>query len=206
MIRSEGEHPFRPFEGGRDMREQHGSSQTEGGQTGETPRDPDQTNELIESLRADLAAASEARDEATAKAQRVLADFQNYQRRALASEREALEQGRRDVVRGILTVLDHFDLALSHDASAMSVEQLLDGVRAIRAELMKVLQGFGASVISPAAGEEFEPGRHEAVMQQAAAGVAPGRIAATLQAGYMLGDRVVRPAKVAVTPSIDGDG
>lgn len=168
-----------------------------------TPMDPDETNDLIESLRGELAAAADARDEALAKAQRALADFQNYQRRALASEREAFDQGRREVVRAMLTVLDQFDLALSHDPSTMSVEQLLAGVQAIRAETMKVLAGFGVAVIAPQPGDDFQPGPHEAVMQQAVEGVAPGRIAAMLQAGYTLGDRVVSPAKVAVTPSAE---
>ncbi len=163
-------------------------------------RDPDQTDAMIESLRTEAAEAVEARDEATAKAQRIMADFQNYQRRALSNEKEAKEQGRREVVSEIVRVLDHVDLALSQDSSKMDVAQLLEGVKAIRAEMMKILGTFGIATIAPRAGDEFEPGRHEAVMQQAAEGVPPGHIAAMFRAGYALGDRVIRPAQVAVTP------
>lgn len=163
--------------------------------------DPDQTDAMIESLRAEVAEAMEARDDATAKAQRIMADFQNYQRRAMSNEKEAKEQGRREVVSELVRVLDHVDLALSQDSSRMDVAQLLAGVKAIRDEMMKVLAGFGIAPITPAAGEEFEPGRHEAVMQQAVEGVPPGHVASMFRAGYALGDRVIRPAQVAVTPS-----
>jgi molecular chaperone GrpE len=76
------------------------------------------------------------------------------------------------------------------------------GVRVIRDELMKSLQTHGVGVISPQPGDEFEPGRHEAIMTQPAEGVESGRVVNTFQAGYTLKvsgvERVVRPAKVSV--------
>jgi molecular chaperone GrpE len=81
----------------------------------------------------------------------------------------------------------------------------VSGLRVIRDELMRVLQSLGVGVLSPARNDEFVPGRHEAVVQQSAEGVEPGRIVQTLQAGYTLsgptGDRVLRPAKVMVAPN-----
>ncbi|HYE03175.1 MAG TPA: nucleotide exchange factor GrpE, partial [Phycisphaerales bacterium] len=59
----------------------------------------------------------------------------------------------------------------------------------------------GVSILAPEPGAEFDPTRHQAIMHQAREGVAPGHVVATLQAGYMLGDRVIRPAKVSVAPS-----
>jgi molecular chaperone GrpE len=76
----------------------------------------------------------------------------------------------------------------------------MDGVKVIRQELLKALESGGVTVISPQPGDEFDPNRHSAIMQQPAEGVEPGRVSATFQPGYALGDRVIRSAKVAVAP------
>ncbi len=135
---------------------------------------------------------------------RTLADYQNSQRRAIQNEQEARLQARSGVIQSVLSVVDHFDLALMQDPSKTTVEQIINGVKVIRDELLKVLQSQGVKLIAPAAGAEFEPSLHQAIMQQSAEGVESGKIVATLQAGYVIsgpsGDRVVRAAKVSVAP------
>lgn len=131
---------------------------------------------------------------------RALADFQNYQRRALTNEQEARVQGRTAVVQSLLTLLDHFDIALSQNAGAATAEQIMGGVRMIRDEFTKVLQSHGVGLINPARGDMFDPGRHEAIMQQASDGVGSGHVVSTFQMGYSMGERIVRPAKVSVAP------
>lgn len=158
--------------------------------------DPDAIVAELEALRVE-------RDELTAKYQRLLADFQNFQRRSLANERDAKDQGVRSVALGVLGVVDHFDQALALDPARVTPAQLLTGLEAIRAELLKSLAGFGVTAISPAVGDAFEPGRHEALMQRPAPGVASGCISQVVQAGYVLGGRVIRPAKVAVAPQTE---
>ncbi len=143
--------------------------------------------------------------EANSKHLRLAADYQNLHRRGLANEVQAKLQGAAGVVQSILTVLDHFDLALNVDVARATPQQVVDGVRVIRDEFMKVLMGHGVGVLAPNPGDPFEPGRHEAVTQQAVEGVGPGLIAACLQPGYTMTvaatERVIRPAKVAVTPT-----
>lgn len=171
------------------------------------PADPadlsDQVETAAEAL--DRCAKLEAElAETNAKYLRLAADYQNSHRRALANEVQAKIQGVASVTQSILTVLDHFDLALSVDPSKATAAHVIDGVKVIRDELMKTLVGHGVGVIHPKQGEAFEPGRHEAVMQQPVAGVGPGLIASCFQPGYTLSlagvERIVRPAKVAVTP------
>ncbi len=152
-----------------------------------------------------LEALQRERDEFESKYRRALADFQNYQRRAAQNEQEARLSGVRSVVEPVVNVVDHFDLALQLDPGKTSAEQVMGGVRVIRDELFKVLQSHGVSVIQPEIGEAFTPGRHEAVMQHAAEGVSGGGVSMVMQAGYAIGDRVLRPAKVAVAPASDGD-
>jgi molecular chaperone GrpE len=140
------------------------------------------------------------RDELNDKYLRALAEFQNYQRRAFNNEKEARQQGVSSVLNSILPVMDHFDMALTLDPAKASAQQVIDGVKVIRAELLRALQSAGVGVINPGSNDEFDPGQHQAIMQQPAAGVEPGHIVSTFQPGYTLGERVVRPAKVVVAP------
>ncbi|HBS29419.1 MAG TPA: nucleotide exchange factor GrpE [Phycisphaerales bacterium] len=147
----------------------------------------------------DHAAELEARiEELTSRYQRALADFQNYQRRAVENEREARRQGVTSVVSHLLAVLDNFDLALKIDPEKVTGAQILQGVSMVRAQMLQALGAIDVRPVEPAPGDEFDPRRHEAVVQVEAPGIAPGRIASSFQAGYALGERVLRPAKVAV--------
>lgn len=140
--------------------------------------------------------------EAETRYLRALADFQNFQKRAWNNEQQARAEGVAKVISAVVGVIDHFDLALTQDTSKATAEQIVGGVRVIRDELLKALQMQGVGVINPGPGEEFVPGRHEAIMQQAVDGVEAGRVAATFQAGYTINvgasERVIRPAKVSV--------
>jgi len=160
---------------------------------------PAGAEEIVEALRGALA----ERDELLARLQRTAADHQNFQRRAANNEREAGTQARTGVVQSIIPVLDHFELALGQDPAKSTAEQIVGGVRVIRDELMRVLANFGVSVIDPTPGDEFDPNCHEAMLRQPADGVPPGCVSLNLGVGYKLGDRVVRPAKVAVAPTED---
>lgn len=146
--------------------------------------------------------------EANSRALRAMADFQNYQKRSLMNESIAKASGVAGVVTGVVTVLDHFDLALQQDMSKVTAEQLIGGVKVIREELIRVLQLHGVGIVNPKPGDDFVPGIHEAIMQQQSDGIAPGKVVATFQAGYTLaggaaggGERVLRPAKVSVAPN-----
>jgi len=160
-----------------------------GAATDEDPRD------------AHIAELEEKLAEAEENILRARADFQNYQRRALASERDAREWGAAGVLGDMVAVLDHFDVALSQDPDKASATSIIDGVRLIKGEMIRALKDHGVAAIEPAPGDELDPGRHEALGQMPAEGVEPGRIAKVMQTGYAMGDRVLRPAKVFVTPA-----
>lgn len=128
---------------------------------------------------------------------RTLADFQNFKRRSIENEQRERASGIASVARNLVPVLDQFDLALAASGDA---ERLREGMKLIRHELLKVLSKSGVETIEPAIGDEFEPTMHEAVMRQAAEGVAPDAISMVLQPGYRLGEMVIRPAKVAIAP------
>jgi molecular chaperone GrpE len=148
-----------------------------GGPSGSEPDDGD-TNPLhaqIAELKAQL-------EESNSQRLRLLADYQN----------------------GVVGVVDHFDIALMQDPAKANAAQIIDGVKVIRSELLKVLANAGVGMITPAPNDTFEPGKHEAVMQQTIEGIESGHIAMMLQPGYAIqmitGERVLRAAKVAVAP------
>jgi molecular chaperone GrpE len=158
----------------------------------------DEAAEIVKQLQAELDEAVEAR-------KRALADFRNYQRRALESEQKALDAGMARVIRALMPVMDNFDLTLAQRPEQVSVEQLMNAVRMVRAELNKAMQSQGVQRIAPARGEPFDPHRHEAVMRQPADDVEPNAVVAVMQPGYALGELVLRPAKVSVAPSAEAE-
>ena len=154
-----------------------------------------------EALSGDFDALRRSLQEAEQRYMITLADFHNYQRRALQNEQVAKREGVKSVASSIVNVIDHFDLALNQDTSKVSADNIVAGVRIIRDELMKSLITHGVGTITPARNDVFEPGKHAAVMQQPADGVEPGHVVMCMQSGYTFGEQVIRPAKVSVAPS-----
>lgn len=152
----------------------------------------------IDAAHQEIAKLQAERDDLNQKYLRTLADYQNSQRRAISNEKEARQQGVTSVVLNVVNVIDHFDLALAQDPSKATADSIMTGVKVIRDELMRVLQNHGVKVIESPRNGEFDPSIHQAVMQVEAPDVEPGRIVATLQPGFMLNDRVIRPATVTV--------
>jgi len=138
------------------------------------------------------------------KWKRALAETQNVRRQSRLNEGEAVFQGARRVLESVIPVLDHFDLALGQDPSAVSAEQIIGGVRLIRDELLKALANQNVVLVEPSPGDDFDPNRHEAMMRQASDEVGPGQIVQVLQVGYAMGDRMLRPAKVVIAEEGQG--
>lgn len=187
--------------GRKDREDKRRPESQEGGEADEVQEPMDQDESDLEQQLAEMAAQ---RDEANQKYLRTLADYQNSQRRAVANEQEARKQAVTSVVLSILPVIDHFELALGQDTDKVSAKQLAAGVQVIHDELMRVLQRYGVEVVQPRPNDEFNPNLHQAVVQQEVEEVRPGHIVATLQPGYTLGERLIRPATVAVRPRGEG--
>ena len=130
---------------------------------------------------------------------RAVADLQNTARRGVENEARARTQGIMGVARGVIPVLDQFELALSQNG--LTAEQAAEGLQLLQSELWKSLARVGVEQIEPNLGDAFEPGKHEAVMQKAVDGIDAGAISMKLQNGYRIGDTVLRPAKVAIQPT-----
>lgn len=156
--------------------------------------------QMIDQLQREMNELQDRMNEAQDRWKRAAADLENFRRRALQNEQQARREGAAAVLLSIVPVLDNFDVALAMEPPDEASRQVMEGVKVIHAALIRALETQGVSLITPRPGDEFDPNRHEAMMKHAAEGVKPGRISMVMQNGYMLDERVVRPAKVAVAP------
>ncbi len=179
------------------------AASAEHAETADASRTVDETAAEFERLDAEIVKLRAERDEAIDAHKRALADFQNYQRRAHQNERDAREQAVRGVLSNILSVVDHFDMALGQDPTKTTAAAIISGVTMIKEELLGALTQHGVGLIRPQPGDTFDATRHEAVFQQPAEGIAPGHVSALMRIGYTVNERVVRPAQVAVAPAAD---
>ena len=162
----------------------------------ETPAPPP-ANEA-EGLRAKLAAAEKARDEYLDLAKQGRAEFENYQKRFqrdLAIERL---YAQKPLAADLLPALDNLDRALAAAKQAGDTGKLAEGVSLVQAGLLDALKRHGITRMD-SAGQPFDAHRHEAVMQQPSAEHPPQTVMQVLEQGYLLHDRVLRPARVIVS-------
>ncbi len=143
------------------------------------------------------------RDEALGARQRALADYANFTRRATENESRARIEGRGNIIRALLPALDHFDLALQQDTDGLTVEKFLEGIRMVRGEMSRVLENQGVTEVRPEIGDEFDPNQHQAIMRQPTDEHPPGHVVMVMQAGYVQGDIVLRPASVAISAEVE---
>ncbi|MCX7287068.1 MAG: nucleotide exchange factor GrpE [Rhodobacterales bacterium] len=151
-------------------------------------------SEELEALRAE-------RDELRDKFMRVLADAENSRKRAERDRKEAEMYGGTRLARDLLPVYDNLNRAIqaipeeSRDASAA----LIAGVELTLRELTNVMAKHGMTTISPATGETFDPQLHQAMFEAALPGTKAGQIIQVMTEGFMLYDRLLRPAQVGVS-------
>jgi molecular chaperone GrpE len=142
----------------------------------------------LDGVRADLA-------ERTADLQRVSAEYANYRRRVERDREATVAQAKAQVASDLLTVLDDVDRAESHG-------DLTGPFKVVGDRLRESLQRAGL-VSFGAEGDPFDPTQHEAVAQETSSEVSGPTVTTVMRRGYRFGERVLRPAMVAVT---DNDG
>jgi molecular chaperone GrpE len=145
-------------------------------------------------LNSDLAALAKERDEFRTLAQRVQADFENYRKRMLREQTEAISRANEGLLEQLLPVLDSFELALNQLRDAD--DKIRKGVELVFSELVNVLEKAGVERID-ATGVPFDPNIHEAVMQEGGDDGEPV-VSETVRTGYRLKGRLLRPAMVKV--------
>jgi len=152
-------------------------------------------------LEASLAEALVSESAAKERQVRALADYDNLRKRTEKEKSDHSRHALGNVVREILPVLDNLDAALSAPSLPDQVDHFRSGVELIARQLAEVLGRFGLKVV-PGEGAPFDPAHHEAVAKVETDDLPHNSVAKELRKGYLLADRLLRPAmvKVAVRP------
>ena len=133
---------------------------------------------------------------------RALADMENLRRRTEREKNDTARYAISNFARDVLTVGDNLRRTIEHvpaEAAAQdpALKSFLDGVEITERELLNVLERHGVTRIDPK-GQRFDPNCHQAMFEVKDASVPEGTVVEVMQAGYVIGDRCLRPALVAV--------
>ncbi len=156
---------------------------------------------------ADLAALDEIealkaeRDELRDRFMRALADAENTRKRGERDRREAEQYGSTRLARDLLPVFDNLNRALNAatDEQKAAAAALFEGVQLTLRELTNVMTRHGVKPITPKVGDMFDPQNHEAMFEAPLPGTKAGQIIQLMTEGFMLHDRLLRPAQVGVS-------
>ena len=126
------------------------------------------------------------------------AEFDNYRKRTLKEKAEIIKNGGENVLKGLLPIVDDFERGLKAAESDSDAKSVLEGMTLIYNKLVKFLESMGVKEMN-STGEIFNSDLHEAIAQvPAPTEDMKGKVLDTVQKGYMLNDKVLRHAKVAV--------
>ena len=151
-------------------------------------------SEIIEQL-------TNERDEMRDRFMRALADAENARKRGERDRREAEQYGGAKLSRDLLPVFDNLKRALETvtDEQKEVAGALIEGVELTMKELVSIFKKHGIEPVTPEIGEKFDPQHHQAMFEAPVPGTTSGEIIQVMADGFMLHDRLLRPAQVGVS-------
>ena len=164
------------------------------------PQDAENSGKPLEAQLAEAQARIEQQRDAMLRA---MADAENARKRFQAEAANAQKYALERFVESLLPVADSLEAAL--DNPQASSDALRDGVQLTVRQLAAAFQKVQVSAIAPVPGERFDPHRHQA-MAAVEADSEPNTIVSVMQKGYLLHDRVIRPALVTVAKAVEKEG
>lgn len=162
------------------------------------PADP--LKELEERLEAKEKESRETHD----RLLRVGAEFENYKKRMAREIDDIRKYANQSLLREMLSVVDHIELALKAASENVPGASLREGLNLTLRELMRILGKFKVKPIE-AVGRPFNPEFHEAILREECAETADNTIVREMQKGYLINDRLLRPSLVVVAIAADKD-
>jgi molecular chaperone GrpE len=157
--------------------------------------------EDVESLRSELEHFRKQAEADREQLLRVSAEFENYKKRAQRHMEDFKKYANEALLKDLLTVVDNLERAISSSGGSASKSPdacIVEGVEMTLKEIMRVFEKFHVTSID-ALGKPFDPSIHEAVMQEEADAYPSNTVCNVLQKGYMIHDRLLRPAMVSVS-------
>ncbi|MBF9029344.1 nucleotide exchange factor GrpE [Rhodobacterales bacterium HKCCE3408] len=173
--------------------------------------------ELEEMAAAEEAAGDEAEDDEIARLRaerdelkdrllRTLAESENVRKRAERDRREAEQYGGSKLSRDILPVYDNLRRALdaAGEEGRAAAGPVIEGIELTLRELLNIFSKHGIALISPEVGDTFDPKVHQAMFEAPVPGTKAGEIIQVMAEGFLLHDRLLRPAQVGVSSNTGG--
>jgi len=145
----------------------------------------------------DLSRAVEERDQLRDRLLRTTAEFDNFRKRVDRDRREMADRAAESLLLDLLPVVDDLERALAVEATGEGADAYRRGVELIHKQLSELLARRGVKVLD-ALGADFDPHLHQAVASEPADGRRDGEVVDVLRTGYLLNDRLLRPAMVKV--------
>lgn len=179
---------------------------------GATPESPAAAAAAAPAPPADLAQLQQQLEEKTKEAQenyeralRLAADMENLKKRLEREKTDLLQFANENLIKELLPVVDNLELALEHGRQAGTAAAFLEGIELVHQGFLKALARFGVTPLETM-GQPFDPVYHNAVMQEAAPEVPDCSVLKELQKGYLLHNRLLRPAMVVVARNTTDTG
>jgi molecular chaperone GrpE len=133
---------------------------------------------------------------------RAVADLENYKKRAAREKEEWVKFANEDLIKAILPAIDNLERAVDHSEKVVDVQGLVEGLKLTIQQLLQALGKFGLSSVE-SVGKPFDPAVHEAMLVVQTDECEPNYVVQEFQKGYVLNDRLIRPATVSVSKSFD---
>jgi len=184
------------------MDEENNQELQEEHKTGETAEQASAESEVDDSLESKLARAEAKAAENWDHFVRTKAEMDNLRRRNAKDVENAHKYGTEKFVNQLLPVVDGMELGLAVEGA--SAESLREGMELTMKMLQKMMENLGIEEINPI-NEKFNPEKHQAMSLQPSADVEPNTVIAVMQKGYLLNDRLIRPAMVMVSKAVEKD-
>lgn len=131
----------------------------------------------------------------------LIADLENSRKRLAADAERQRKYVNEPLVKDLLTALDNLDFAAKAAKASGDEGPLSQGVAATIQQFLDVLKRHGVARMAIEPGQAFDPNQHQAVMEIASSEIEPGCVVSVMQQGFMLHDRVIRPASVILAKS-----
>ena len=133
---------------------------------------------------------------------RMAADFENYKKRAAREKEDWTKFANEDLIKSILPFIDNLERAVNHAQKIADTGVLVEGVRMTLQQLLQSLNKFGLSSFE-SVGKPFDPAMHEAMLVVETDKHEPNQVVEEFQKGYLLNDRLLRPATVSVSKTTE---
>jgi len=160
----------------------------------DVPGEDDKMNELLETVNALKQENSDLKDQYLRKH----ADFENFRKRMAREKADAVKYGNQELLRDLIEVIDNFDRAIKSSEDSRDFDAFKEGISMTEQHFTSMLESKWGLKKLVSLGAEYDPNSHEALMMEESSDIEVPTVMEDYQSGFVLHDRVLRPAKVKV--------